>query len=172
MDIRQLHRAGVLDRHGTRGWRWTDEDGNETASISIDVAHESLTFRYRQTIQGEERVIRVPVQLTRTACNYGNSRPWFRCPNCARRCARLFIVTGGMGCQRCLHMAYSSQRDDPIGRSWRRQSKIERRLGDNLSRPKGMHRRTAARLVDAYWREEMHKDELFCVAAARLVGLW
>lgn len=172
VDIRRLSREGILGRTASWRWQWRDEDGDEVASINLDVTAASITFRYRETVRGEAGNIRVLVTVERTPCNYGNTRPWFRCPNCQRRCTRLFMVSGGLGCQRCLHMAYYSQREDPIGRAWRRQSKIERRLGDNLSRPKGMHRRTAARLVDAYWREEMHKDELFCVAAARLVGLW
>jgi hypothetical protein len=50
---------------------------------------------------------------------------------------------------------------------WRKQSKIEARLGENWRRPKGMRQHTYERLVDC----EARRDEAFAVVAERLLGL-
>ena len=52
-------------------------------------------------------------------------------------------------CRHCGRLAYASQSDDVFGGSWRRQRQLERRLGDDLARPKGMHHRTHSKLVRA-----------------------
>lgn len=68
-------------------------------------------------------------------------------------------------------MAYSSQFEDELGRMWRKQGKIEARLGKNWRRLKGMKRRTYERLWGELMDCEERRDEAFEVLAGRLFGL-
>ena len=43
----------------------------------------------------------------------------------------------GFSCRKCAKVAYLSQSEDVIARAWRKQSKIERRLGIHRTRPEG-----------------------------------
>jgi hypothetical protein len=169
VDVRRFAREGMLGRSGRHGWRWT-VDGETVASIGLSVEHSAscILFDYRQTVDGKSSDIKVTVRIEPTPCHFGGSRWWFRCPNCARRCARLFLVVGGMGCQRCLRIIYASQRDDAIGRSWRRTQKIERALGIDGGSGRRMHEKTRERLYDALEREECVRDEMMADGLARL----
>ena len=60
---------------------------------------------------------------------------------------------------------YASQSEDSIGRSWLRQNRLEARLGDDWSRPMGMHQRTYDRLLERLWGCEDQRD---CAIAAYL----
>ena len=131
VDIRRFAREGMLNRPGRHGWCWYNDDLGTVATIRlyVDNVARFIRFEYRETIAGRSRDVRIAAWTETTPCNFGGVRWWFRCPNCRRRCARLFIVNRGMGCLVCLRMAYASQREDSIGRSWRRTQKIEVALG-------------------------------------------
>lgn len=72
--------------------------------------------------------------------------------------AVLYLRSRGFACRRCNHIAYGSQSDDELGRIWRKQSKIERRQGDNWQRPKGMRCATHERLTAALIECEERRD--------------
>lgn len=59
------------------------------------------------------------VEIERTRCNYGGTRPWFLCPACGDRRAVLYTLSGGgfFGCQRCLRLLYLSECEDTFERS-------------------------------------------------------
>ena len=94
-----------------------------------------------------DRAMRQRVPILATPCHFGGQRQWFACPNCARRVAVLFVRANGFRCRQCNRVAYGSQSDDALGRTWRKQAKIERRLGENWQRPRGMHQTTYAKLM-------------------------
>ena len=61
-------------------------------------------------------------------------------------------VTDHGACQRCgsnspTRVAYYSQSEDELDRSWRKQSNAEAKLGEHWARPKGMHHKTRDRLM-------------------------
>jgi hypothetical protein len=53
----------------------------------------------------------------------------------------------GYACRKCNRISYFSQTEDALGRIWRRQVKIERRLGVDRERPPGMHQITSEWLL-------------------------
>ena len=168
VDVRGLARDGLLDRSGWRSLTWT-QDGEQVGAVGLHIdAGESVRFDFTQTRNGEARRVSVAAWLERTHCHFGGSRWWWRCPNCSRRCARLFIVTGGLGCLSCLRMAHRSQRMSPIDRSWRRTAKAEQALGLDGSPRRRLHKRTRERLFAALEREEEFRD---AAVGAALVGL-
>jgi hypothetical protein len=97
--------------------------------------------------------VRERVDLVVTPCNYGGTRPWFRCPQCWSRRRVLYSLGGHFRCRHCHDLAYSSTREDVHGRSIRRAEKLQKRLLattlDPLNpptRPQGMHRNTYERI--------------------------
>jgi hypothetical protein len=127
---------------------------------SIGIEAESVTrlrLRYRLTRNGQAESKDYPVQITWTPCNLGGNRPWFLCPCCGRRVAKLYS-SNLFACLHCLRLNYRSQqackRDRPCDRSW----DLRRALGGDegflslpaefISKPKGMHWRTFNRKVE------------------------
>src|SRR5690242_4782924 len=58
------------------------------------------------------------VGLTRTRPNFGGVMYWFRCPECSRRCAKLYVLESRpvFACRSCHGLAYRLQYDkSPLG---------------------------------------------------------
>ena len=109
------------------------------------------------------------IRIERTDCNYGGSRPWFQCTRCYRRAAKLFLRGSRFACRKCHRLVYASQSQDAIGRSWLRQNRLEGRLGDDWSRPKGMHHQTYERLVERLLGCEERRDDAIAGFIGRLM---
>ena len=52
----------------------------------------------------------------------------FRCPRCGDRCVVVYFGGGTFACRKCMRLGYASEAETMIGRLWRKQKKIERRL--------------------------------------------
>ena len=100
------------------------------------------------------------LSLDETPCNFGGHRPWFRCPQCGRRCALVYFAAPGghYAGRKCLQLSYLSEAEDVTGRLWRKQSKLESRLGPDGEKPKGMHWRTWERIDRQIADIERRKD--------------
>ncbi len=135
--------------------QWTDaRTGEHLATIGYRSDGMSVALDY--SIDGTDCSQRV--RLSHSACHYGGARPWFICPIRGERVAVLYLRAGRFACRHCQRLTYASQSDDAIGRGWRRQQKIEAKLGDNWKRPKGMHRKTHERLMAIIWACEDQRE--------------
>ena len=93
---------------------------------------------------------RIPIQWTRC---FRTRRPWFLC-KCGRRCGKLYRRGGFLGCRKCVHATYESQRKSKRGRLYAKARRIRARLGDYGCpcidplpvRPFGMQRKIYHRL--------------------------
>jgi len=157
LDVRKLARKQCLES-GRCSWRWWNTSTGETlGSIGLTGRLGALALNY--TADGQP--IHEHVTVTRTPCAFGGSRPWFKCPRCWGRVAVLYLRGGRFRCRACHGLRYASQSEDACGRSWRKQSKLEARLGENWRKPKGMHKATRERLLEAIWAcEEVREDAL------------
>lgn len=165
LDVRDLARRELLQGGSRFTWRWTNSyTGEEVGSIGAAVRDGGLELRYSR---GNSPVVQ-RIDLDSTPCHFGGSRPWLRCPRCASRAAVVYFRGSLFACRRCSAVAYSSQSEDVVGRSWRRQTKLEARLGPNWTRPKGMHTLTRARLLSAILACEQVRDDALCAYAARI----
>lgn len=87
-------------------------------------------------------------------CHFGGSRPWFQCPHCQRRVGKLYTIGGPyLTCRICREFRYASQRRGAKSRLYLQALKLRLRLGGIASlaepfpdRPRGMHRKTYAKL--------------------------
>ena len=158
LDIRKLHRAGLLKPGGSFNWQWSRR-GNVVASIGGTVnTINSVTLDYRiRPNGGEWQDKRYQVIVDWTACNFGGSRPWWHCPCCGRRVA---VLWGGStyACRHCQKLAYQSTRNSSESQAFARADKLRARLGwcagiahPPGGKPKGMHQKTFDRLLLLYY---------------------
>jgi len=155
IDVRRWNREGLLAQGRSGIWQWTcSETGAQLAAIGYRSDGGTVTLNY--SVNGEARV--QAIGLGRTHCQYGGSRPWFHCPVRGERVAILFFRAGRFACRDCQRIAYASQSDDVCARTWRKQARLESRLGPNWQRPKGMHSTTYERLTSLLWDCEERRD--------------
>lgn len=146
LDVRSMHRDGCLvpGFHLTPTWTWKRWDGVRTASIGVTVGERELSLSY--SINGE------PVQQTiwrdSTPCHFGGCREWIICPRCGIRVAVVYFGRHRFACRTCNNLAYSSQQLDVIDRSWRKQRRIEKKMGGEnaIFKPPRMRQATWQRL--------------------------
>lgn len=108
------------------------------------------------------------VSLAWTPCNYGGQRPWFICPGCGGRVAKLYLYRRFFRCRHCHDLVYTSQRQDELDRAGRRLRDIRRQVGgcaDPMKpfpgKPEGMQWRTYQKLWRKYLRELKHWSRLW-----------
>jgi hypothetical protein len=169
IDVRDFARRGLL-KAGWFSWSWHRGD-EPTGSIGVRVHDKySLALEYRvQDYHSEAwREANQSVRLSSTACAYGGSRPWFNCPVCSRCIAVLYMRSSRFACRHCQRVADRSQSEDARGRIWRKQAKIENRLGDDWQRPKGMRQRTYEGLLDVLNACEEWRDVTCALMIKRL----
>ena len=164
LSIQDLTRHKLLVG-GAFTWRWSNTStGEEVGAIRIATRPDNARLIYSYN----KMTINVDVQIVRTACNFGGTRSWFICPRCDRRIGVLFVRNGKFMCRHCGRIAYSCQSEDQFGRAWRVQSKLERRLGENWQRPKGMHHITRRRILDGIFACEEWRDAALSIYLQRM----
>jgi len=136
-------------------WNWIWSNSGESAGKASFI-FETNFLMLRYTSNGADRVQEIPI--VRTPCNFGGSRPWLLCPIRGERVAVLYFRAGRFACRHCQRIAFASQSEDAVGRAWRRQRKVEDRLGPEGERPKGMHASTYDRLLSVIEECEELKD--------------
>lgn len=159
IDVRRCHREGVLQAGRAGSWQWTNaETGERVATIGYWSDGSSVALNY--SVDGRDCSQRV--LLRHTECNYGGRRPWFTCPVRGERVAVLYLRAGRFACRHCQRIAYASQSGDALDRVWRRQQRIEAKLGEDWQRPKGMHHSTYDRLMSRILDCEERREAALC----------
>ena len=170
VEIGSWHRGGFLRAGCSFTWSWHRAD-ELTGSIGVRVhGADSLALQYMVGSEDQRRDGSQTIRLSQTPCNYGDARPWFVCPVCQRRAGVLYLRAGRFACRHCQRVSYSSQSCDTLDRMWRKQSRLEARLGEHWTRPKGMRYRTYEAILDALDDCEVRRNTAFVETAARLFG--
>ena len=157
LDIRDLQRDGLLMRPWVGAWQWRNLETMElTSSIGLTTGASQIHLSYR--VDGVQ--VSEFVRLDRTSCHLGGTRAWFKCRGCDGRVAVLLLRDQRFRCRLCHDLPYRSQSEGAIWRAWRGQVKLERRLGPNWSRPKGMHHKTRSRLLTRIFELENRREDL------------
>lgn len=165
IDARRWAREGILQAGRSGDWSWTDPDtGERLASIGYSAGPEAVRLIYSMNSTPMQQ----HVPILKTGCNYGGWRYWFGCPSCGKRVAVLYLRNRGFACRKCNRIAYASQSEDALGRTWRKQSKIEWRLGEHWQRPKGMHQSTHERLLAVIFGCEERREAGLAAFVQRL----
>lgn len=150
LDIALLARQGALRSGSISTITWGTRSG-----IQITASEHALRLTYSRA--GEPWAY--DVRLSRTPCNFGGTRTWALCParGCNKRVAALYLYGGAFVCRHCTKALYASQCETAAWRDNAMSWKLRRRLGCELgpdhvparwiARPKGMPRKTHARLI-------------------------
>lgn len=119
IDINWCNRQGFLDESQSGVLRWTNErTGEVVASLNWRyVEWEGTdTLRLAYTItppwrDEDTRDVSYPVPVEWTPCNFGGERPWFRCPVCDNRVAKLYSPSSRdeYACRECQGLIYEAQ---------------------------------------------------------------
>jgi hypothetical protein len=147
LDVCYLARAGLLEPGATSLLTWRNR-GPDVATGALRRSCQHIEVR---TSWGAD----LAISVTTTTTSFGGARRWLVCPSCGRRAGVLYAGGYGFACRGCAHLAYASTRENAMDRALERVQAFHRRLGgtgavhEPLPRPKGMHRRTYARLLRA-----------------------
>lgn len=156
LDIRELKRFGFLvtSSKATVTWKYQGQDSGQTVIECVDGA---LQVRHRySTCDNRWKTARQCVAIDITYPPLGGTRPWFVCPDCGQRCAKLYF-DNRFKCRTCTGLMYYCQRVDERHRLLARMIGIREQL-DGLTvadafipqRPKGMHRSRYRALVNRH----------------------
>lgn len=172
LDVRQLKRGGFLEPGRFVSWGWKDNEGRPVASIHIQAASDAVALVYR--VQDEKVSQCVPLEWT--SCNYGGQRPWFLCPSCAGRVAKLYFHRSRFRCRKCQDLAYASQREEACYRLRRKARKLRNSIGPTREggryprKPKRMRWKTFVRKIRTIQDLELRADAAFCAEVSKLLG--
>jgi len=78
-----------------------------------------LTLDYKMVDTGISRTIMVTLETL--TCNYGGKRWIFNCPDCNRRCYKLFLANTYFRCRQCHKLTYESNNKS---KKWRSLDKV------------------------------------------------
>jgi hypothetical protein len=113
---RQFHRTLAVLRCQQRGIRFhvmTWRVGSRTIAqigIYVILRADGDAYMVLSYMAGDES-IREPIAIVWTATPFGR-RPWWQCPGCARRCARLYNPAGRRWrCRQCYNVTYTSSNE-------------------------------------------------------------
>ncbi len=109
-----------------------------------------LNYQYRNKLYSYS------IQLSKSACHYGNYRYWWLCPKCSKRVSVLYCA-GLYVCRHCIGANYGSQLQQPVDRLFTRLNAIRARLqwskgvaNKQGGKPHYMHQNTYERLLAEY----------------------
>ena len=130
LDISVLRRDGVFRwavDAGTISWK---VEGRSVARIGYSSSPTSIVLRYVVRYgDADPGSIATHIPVEHTPCNFGGTRPWFRCPECDQRVATLYRPSLCFKCQHCVGIPYASQNEPIMDRMIRTSRKVRAGLG-------------------------------------------
>lgn len=177
VDISFLKKHGFLKSSREGLLKWANSAGKENSITVQSLVNEepvSIIFTYKITNPPEEREdMNYKLELTKTPCNYGGFRYWFKCGGivngvyCGRRVSKLYKAPNGKYflCRHCYNLTYDLRKKS---RSWgyemERINKKITKIDEKLDKG-GLHSKTYDKLLE-------RRDYLnFCLGQARLSGM-
>ena len=155
LDARALKRSGLFDQSSSNGSiKWANP-GLPEAAVEYVYTDSTLSISYAvKAHQAPSEAVSERIFIDRTACNYGGTRTWFRCPNCNARKAILYCASKRFLCRQCYGLNYSCQNEVYADRMIRKARKLRSKLGASMDlqtpiseRPHGMYKTAFERLV-------------------------
>ena len=82
---------------------------------------EILTINYSKYWFGKRLDLIEYIEIVKTSCNFGGSRSWLKCPDCGRRCRKIYSPPSQtyFRCKNCYDLFYQSQESN-VYDSWLR----------------------------------------------------
>jgi hypothetical protein len=109
-------------RGASFGWHWSREgEVQASTGASVQGSEDGATSVLDYTLNGSPVMQRI--RLAASRCRFGGVRWLAVCPNTARRGAHLYIGRAGALSRHAYRLAFNSQRECPLNRSFRRRDK-------------------------------------------------
>ena len=127
VDIRFLKKQGYLageNQRITTTLSWSNNAGENTGSIGIEVRDEYIILKYTNTNSDRDTEdIEEKVAISKQSCHYGGFRKYLICPGCGKR---VVVLYGGkfFRCRHCYDFCYQSQLERPAFRVSRQGRKL------------------------------------------------
>lgn len=165
---------------GTLGWTCRGQPSGTIAykALMHEPGEERLELFYMRGTGERREEVRQTIRLCHTLPHYGGKRWWMACPYRGIRVGKLYLPSGGdrFASRQAWRLGYHSQRITSRDKPFEALFRLQNRLGcpqgweQPIRRPKGMWRRTYARLERRYW--ELDEQCAFHMAStmARLIG--
>jgi hypothetical protein len=167
-----MAKRGILSP-GTMGilcWRFGD---THMGSIRYEVRYNNqlrLIVRYWEEDSMEWCWIEIYLYIVFTQPHFGGRVPWFTCPECGRRAAKVYLTCPRLACRICLNLVYASQAESELDRVLRKLDKLGEKvvieIGRPVSKPKRMRWHTFSQYYDEYNRLQDAKLQQFQRALA------
>lgn len=132
--------------HGTHFQRWND-------GASAWLLFRPLSAEVEMRLPGQPTQ-RHTIELDTTPLHFGGHRVWWKCPRCHARVGVLYWQGWRWQCRQCAGLVHESTRQSDDSRAFAKVNKVRDALGwgGGLAspmggRPKGMHWKTYARLM-------------------------
>lgn len=148
--------------------RWTNNGQpsgniNYTCDMSdLESGRLELRFTVKDNRSGEKSDYVQNVLLSYSVPHFGGKRWWMHCPTNGDRVGKLYCPNGAhtFASRTAWRLGYNSQRITDRDKSFEALFRLQRRLGckegweQPIRRPKGMWRKTYARLEQRYWQTD------------------
>ena len=142
IDVREWVRSGLIhERHFIADW---NTGTRKIAGYVCFPRGDRVYLSYYRRERNGLAPVAQRIRLTRTPCNFGGHRHWFRCPRCQRRCALLYLVHDHLICRPCSRVPYYTQQCGDVDRLKHKRGKLDTRLDKRL------RRKTRDRLIDEW----------------------
>jgi hypothetical protein len=128
LDVNSLNKSGALVLGSYSITTWT-RDGETTGNINISASQYGIVLVNRSKTEDRgwaDHSERVSISWERGG--FGGQRPFFHCPDCARRVLHLYGFSRYL-CRHCHGLCYPSQREGDSDRAQRRANRIRVELG-------------------------------------------
>lgn len=156
LDVREMQKAGLFRKPWSGSWFWKNAcTGETTSAVGVVTTDNQLQLSY----VSQKKVYEVTICLSAIRCGFGY-RKIFKCPACQMHCSILLLLNCHFRCRRCQDVPYRCQAEDPIGRGWLSQFRLEERLTNGLKRPRRMHAKTYAAIRAKIIQVQMQRDEM------------
>lgn len=150
IDFASMRRRGLL-RPGRTSVLTFSSAGRKAVSVLYSATKEGVQF-------GPEFI-----RYVCTKAPFKSLRKWFACPGCERPCRVLYGYRGSLRCRTCHGLKYQSQYSNDLARSFAREDKLRRQIGERLQhqfedgddfppKPKKMRWVTYRRLAESWAR--------------------
>jgi len=175
IDINRLIKKGyITEQKISLVWTWSRRRGESSVGLTISRVGMNLSYT---TEQGKNLGYFVPLIYTQT--RFGE-RPWFSCPKCGSKAAKLYFKDTHFLCRHCQRLSYNSQSEVRCINLVERVRKIRRKLGIKemavnwstrqlANRPRYMHKSTYNNLLDKAEQFELMASADFSARCAAIL---
>lgn len=181
VDIGWMKRQGYLKAGWyTLTWSWSRTDRKDSIQCQVSEGARSVRFVYKTQPSGADDWLSIDstAKVSRTKTAFDGRRPWFQCPLCHRRCAKLYLAGRGPQCRKCAGLTYRSSQNNPMERARAKLYAVQRKLKaddwDSMlhyppPKPTGMHWKTYERLRFKWYEHTFQFNQAWLASAAPFI---